>query len=77
MNKNTIDELVCASPNRRSFLKTVGVATAAAGTLALTGATPAVAETTTELDILNFALNLKYLEAAPALCAGAIDGEKD
>jgi hypothetical protein len=54
MNKNMIDELVCASPNRRSFLKTVGVATAAAGTLALTGATPAVAETATKLDILNF-----------------------
>lgn len=49
MNKNMIDELICASPNRRSFLKTVEVAAASAGALALTGATPAVAETATEM----------------------------
>jgi Ferritin-like domain len=63
MPKNLIDDVVSASPNRRRFLKTLGAATAGVTALSMTGLTPAHAQTTTEVEVLQFALNLEYLEA--------------
>jgi Ferritin-like domain len=63
MPKNLIDDLAYASPNRRSFLKTIAAATAGVSALSMAGLTPAEAQTTTEVEVLKFALNLEYLEA--------------
>jgi hypothetical protein len=63
MPKNLIDEVVSASPNRRRFLKTLGAATAGVTAMSMTGLKPAQAQTSTEIEVLQFALNLEYLEA--------------
>ena len=63
MSKNIFKELAEAAPNRRSFLRKIGVASAAIGAMSIAGARPAEAQSNTELAVLNFALNLEYLEA--------------
>jgi hypothetical protein len=58
-----IDEVVAASPNRRGFLKTLATAAAGVGALSAAAVCPAQAQTSTEIEVLQFALNLEYLEA--------------
>ena len=61
MPKNMFDDLASASSNRERFMKKID---AAASAMMSGGGSPAgKSEHITETDILNFALNLEYLEA--------------
>jgi hypothetical protein len=57
MSKNTFDDLASPSPNRERFMIKLNTATELMGG----GGSPS--EAISETDILNFALNLEYLEA--------------
>ena len=57
MSKNMFDDLASTSPNRERFMMTLNTATELMGG----GGSPS--EAISETDILNFALNLEYLEA--------------
>jgi ferritin-like protein len=64
-NKNLISDVVAESSNRRSLLKKIGIASAAVGAAAVTGGVKlnAQAALPSAVDILQFALNLEYLES--------------
>jgi len=62
--KNLLPEILSATPNRRSLLKTLGIASSAAGVaIATSGKMDAQSTSLTVVDVLQFALNLEYLEA--------------
>ncbi len=65
-NKNLIKDVVAESPNRRNLLKKLGIASAAVGAAAVTGGMKLNAQAASgpsAVDVLQFALNLEYLEA--------------
>jgi hypothetical protein len=64
MSEDVMKEVVKAAPNRRSFVQKLGLAGAALGAAASVPHLEAQSSSTpTDTDILNFALNLEYLEA--------------
>ncbi len=61
--KSIIPDVIAEAPNRRSFVRKLGIAGAAVGAALSVGIKHAEAQTSTDVQILNFALNLEYLEA--------------
>ena len=63
MNKSDLKDAIEQAPNRRSFVRKLSLAGAAVGTALTLDLKDGKAATQTDVNVVNFALNLEFLEA--------------